>query len=389
MIEARISASIDEIPRAAWNALLDAEASPFVDHRWLWAMEASGCADRKAGWLPVHFTLWRAGALIAAAPAYVRGGSDGDFSRDWGWAEAAARAGIAYYPKLIFSVPFTPCTGRRFLVAPGEDPAAITAQLLATARAWAIEQGISSMHVLFPDRDEADTLESLGISRRVDFQFHWVNDGYQTPEEFLARFDSKKRNQARRERAEPEKQGITIRTLRRDDLARDLPGYARTAFELHRSTVDKLMWGRRWLNLAFYQHVFEAMPEHCELVLAEQSGRVVAGAFNVAGGNRLYGRYWGCFEDHRFLHFNVCLYHSIDQCIGRGTAAMEGGAGGEHKRARGFLPALTYSNHQFFDARLEKPISAFIAQEAAERERSLERWKAESPILKPRHADPR
>ena len=381
-MELRVHTRIEEIPEAAWDQLLDGRASPFVRWAWLEALEASGCASPRAGWLPSHLTLWRGRELVAAAPAYYKEDSDGDFSRDWGWADAAIRAGIPYYPKLVIAVPFTPVTGRRLLVAPGENRRAAVAALLEGARVQARRAGAAGVHVLFPLADEADELAEGGLARRVAFQYHWRNAGYADSEAFLARFNAKKRHQARRERAAPAKQGITIRTIRGDELAREARSWARAAHDLHRSTVDKLMWGRRWLNRAFYERVFDRMPGPLEVVAAFRDGALVAGAFNVATATHLYGRYWGCVEDHPFLHFNVCLHHSIDDCIARGLSVFEGGAGGEHKIARGFEPAETYSAHQLFDARLDNPLRSYIAREAAERSAALSRWQAESPIYR-------
>jgi predicted N-acyltransferase len=220
------------------------------------------------------------------------------------------------------------------------------------------------------------------MARRISYQYHWRNEGYKTPDEFLARFNSKRRNIARRERAAPAEQGITLETVRGEALAADARAWGRTAFELHRSTVDKMMWGRRWLNREFYDRVFAAMPGPLEMVVARRGGRVIAGAFNVASNSHLYGRYWGCLEEHRFLHFNVCLYHSIDDCIARGIEVFEGGAGGEHKLMRGFLPAETFSTHEFLDARLDVPLRQHIAAEAVQRAAALAHWRAQSPILK-------
>lgn len=372
------SDSISAIPQEAWDRLVDDEATPFLRWAWLEALESSGCATPETGWTPIHFTLWDGAHLVAAAPAYIKEHSDGDFSRDWEWAEAAARAGIAYYPKLCFTVPFTPCSGRRILTRPGEDRQACVRTIVAAAHEAARELGVRSIHVLFPLASEADELAEAGMARRVSFQYHWRNQGYADPAAFLACFDAKKRHQARRERAQPDKQGIHIRTVR----APEVEAWADRAYELHCSTVDKLMWGRRWLNRAFYRRVFQTMPDSLEVVAAEQGGRLVAGAFNVASATRLYGRYWGCFEEHQFLHFNVCLYHSIDECIRRGLQAFEGGAGGEHKVARGFEPAETYSAHSFLDERLAQPIRSYIGEEALKREAALARWRAESPILK-------
>jgi predicted N-acyltransferase len=375
---------IASLPEPQWDALLDAAATPFVRWAWLEALEHAGCVSDETGWGPRHLALWDGERLVAAAPAYLKDGSDGDFSRDWGWAEAAARAGIDYYPKLILAVPFTPVTGRRLLVAPGFDRATAAAAIAAGAREVASVERSPSVHVLFPDADDAALFESVGLARRVAFQYHWRNDGYRSPDDFLARFDSKRRNQQKRERAAPAQQGIAIRTVRGDEIAADPRTYAHAMFELHRHTVDKMMWGRRWLNRAFYERVFARMPGPLEVVEARRDGKLVAGAFNLATPTHLYGRYWGCFEDYRFLHFNVCLYHSIDECIQRGVRVFEGGAGGEHKLARGFEPAETYSNHVFLDERLEKPLRAYIAREADERAAALARWRAESPILKHR-----
>src|SRR5207302_6867807 len=237
--------------------------------------------------------------------------------------------------------------------------------------------------VLFPLEEDARELGEAGLSLRMGFQFHWRNDGYRTPEDFLARFRSKDRNAIKRERRAPAEQGIAIRTVRGEELSRAPREWARAAYELHSSTVQKLMWGRGWLNRAFYDLIFGRMPEAIEVVEARKGGRLVAGAFNVTSGKRLYGRYWGCFEEHPFLHFNVCLYHSIDECIRRGVEAFEGGAGGDHKLSRGFLPSETWSAHAFLDARLDREMRDALAAETGERRRALQRWTVESPIFKP------
>ena len=371
------------VQREDWDALLDPAATPFVRWDWIESMERSRCAAERAGWSPRHLALFRRGRLVAAAPAWLKDDSDGDFARDWDWAGAAARAGLPYYPKLCITVPFTPCTGRRVLVAPGEDREGAVRRIVDGARALCRREGIPSLQILFPLDGEARELGEAGLSLRMGFQFHWRNEGYRTSVEFLARFRSKDRNAIKRERRAPSEQGISIRTVRGDELSKAPREWAKAAHELHSSTVRKLMWGRGWLNRAFYDLVFERMPDALEVVEARRDGRLVAGAFNVAGGNRLYGRYWGSFEDHPFLHFNVCLYHSIDECIRRGVHAFEGGAGGEHKLSRGFLPSATWSAHAFLDARLDDAMRRALAAETEERQDSLRRWSAESPILKP------
>src|SRR5437868_2243480 len=378
----RVLSALDDVPRHDWDALLSPRSTPFLRHAWLEALEKTGCVASRSGWTPRHLTLWRRGKLIAAAPAYARDDSDGDFGRDWDLASTAAGARIRYYPKLALTVPFTPCTGERILVAPGEDRADCVRHLLQGARELCEREGYGTWQVLFPDQESARELEGAGLALRVSFQFHWTNDGYRSMDDFLARFNAKRRHMLRREMAAPAGQGIQIRTIRGEELAADPARWARAAHALHRSTVDKLMWGRRWLNEKFYLRAFAGMPECMELVAAFRGGELVAGAFNVAGGGRLYGRYWGCLEEHPFLHFNVCYYHSIAECIARGTRVFEGGAGGEHKLARGFLPSLTWSAHSFLDARLDRGVRDHLRAETTARTESVRRYVRESPIFK-------
>jgi len=378
----KVLGGLAEVAQEEWDALLDPAATPFVRWHWIEALERARCASERAGWSPRHLALFRGGRLVAAAPAWVKDDSDGDFARDWDWAGAAARAALPYYPKLCVTVPFTPCTGRRILVAPGENRADAVHRIVEGARELCRRESIPTLQILFPDEAEARELGAAGLSTRVGFQFHWRNDGYRSMDDFLSRFRSKDRNAIKRERRAPAEQGIALRTVRGDELSRAPRDWAKAVHELHSTTVHKLMWGRAWLNRAFYDLVFERMPEALEVVEARREGQLVAGAFNVMGGNRLYGRYWGCFEEHPFLHFNVCFYHSIDECIRRGVEAFEGGAGGEHKLSRGFLPSETFSAHAFLDARLDGAMRRALAAETDERRRSLRRWHAESPIFK-------
>ena len=379
----RVLASIEEVAPEAWDALLSPASTPFLRHAWLAALEGSGAAAPRAGWTPRHLALFRGRELVAAAPAYLKEDSDGDFSRDWGWAEAAGRAGLPYHPKLVATVPFTPCTGERLLVAAGEDRPAATAAIVGAIRDLAARDALGSAHVLFPTDAEAAALEAAGLARRLSYQYHWQNEGYASYDEFLARFPSKKRHQLRRERAAAATQGLSIRTVRGEELARDAPRWAKAAFTLHRTTVDKLLWGRRWLGRGFYDRIFATMPEHLEVVAAERDGALVAGAFNVSSATRLYGRYWGALEEHPFLHFHVCLYHSIDDCIRRGLEAFEGGAGGEHKIPRGFLPTPVHSAHLFFDPTLDRALRAHVRQEREARAEALDRFFDETPVFKP------
>ena len=365
----RILPRINEVPREAWDALAEAdpESTPFVEWTWLDCLEEAGCVGEKAGWIPYHFTLWRpdqAGQerLIAAAPAYLKLNSEGEFVFDWGWADLADRLRIAYYPKLVFAVPFTPATGERVLVAAGEDRAAITRAFARAAREVAVANNLSSTHALFVREPELQAWKAAGYQARFGVQFHWKNNDYQSWEDFLATFSSKRRNQIKRERAQPARDGVHIETVPPEKLTRET---ADTMHALYAVTVDKFHWGRRYLNKKFFRLLVERFASRLAWVQATRDGEVIAGAFNIQKGKRLYGRYWGGLVELPFLHFNVCYYHGIAQCIEEGLHVFEPGAGGEHKRVRGFMPTVTYSAHHLEDPRLARAVGAFLDRERA------------------------
>lgn len=356
----RTLSSVTEVSRAAWNALLRDGDAPVLRWEWLHAMESSGSAAPQRGWQPLHFTLWDADTLVAAAPAYLKHHSMGEYVYDFGWADAAARLGVDYYPKLLVGLPLSPLTARRFLV---RDDAHRTL-LLDALETFTRAEGLSSLHVLFPPGDEAAALATRpGFFRRSTLQYHWRNPGYRTWEEFLSRFDSKRRHQLKRERAAAQKQGLTLRTVRSGELN---DSHAELAWRFYEATAARHSWGPVQLNRDFFHRAFAAMPDAIELVVAEREKKVIAGAFNLHNATHLYGRYWGCFEEHPFLHFNVCLYHSIDDAIARGLRVFEPGAGGEHKISRGFEPTEIHSVHRVFDARLDAFIRAATARERAQ-----------------------
>ena len=382
--EPTILSSISEVPAAEWDALFAHErerASPFVRHAFLAATEESGSASPRTGWVPRHVTLREGGRLVAAAPAWARPESHGDFGRDMEMAVAAERAGHQWYPKLVVGIPFTPSTGRRFLVAAGEDRALRVGQLAGAARALCEAEGISGIQVLFADADEARELEGAGFALRVDFQFHWRNDGYESFDQFLLRFSSRRRNTIKREVAEPARRGIAIRTVTGEELARDPARWAHDCFGLHRASVDRLAWGVRFVNVAFYEQLLSTMPDAVQVVEARREGRLIAMALNLTTATRLHGRYWGAIEDHPFLHFNVALYHSIGECVRRGVAAFEPGAGGEHKLSRGFDPVEVWSALLLLDSRLDAAVRKYLEAETPQRREALERWREDHPRL--------
>jgi predicted N-acyltransferase len=373
----RVLGGIGSVARAAWDALVDSDplANPFVSHAFLDALESSGCAGPGHGWQARHLTLWRGERLVAAAPAYLKHDHEGDFARDWVWSGAVERAGLRYFPRLLLTVPITPVPGRRILVAAGEDRAAATAALVAGAQRLCRDEKASSVHVIYALASEVADLAAAGLAPRLDVQAHWVNHGYTSPDDFLRRgLNAKQRRNARVERAAQAAQGISIRTVRGAELAAERERYGRLAYSFYHATITKMRWGRPWLNAAFFARIFHDMPEPLELVIASRHGEAIAGAFNVQHGERLFGRYWGCHEEHPLLHFSVCLHHSIDDCISRGLAVFEGGAGGEHKLLRGFDLAPTHGAHWFANPRIDKEIRGFLEHERLVRADELAKW---------------
>jgi uncharacterized protein len=361
MIELRAHERIRDVPEAAWNALLAHDDPPFVSFAFLDALERTGCVAPERGWLPLHLTLWEDGRLVAAAPAYVKGHSEGEFVFDWSWAELARRLRLRYYPKLILAVPFTPATGPRLLASDEAERARLLPYLADGVRKVVAAQGLSGAHVLFPEEKEARGWTDLGLLPRLGAQFQWHNRGYASFEDFLSTFSSKRRNQIRRERRDVQKLGLAIETLRGADVTEEAVA---AMYEFYTLTIDKFSWGRQYLNREFFFEVCERMKDNVEIVLARDgSGRPIGGALNFASQNVLYGRYWGAREERPFLHFEVCYYHSIEDCIARGKVRFEPGAGGEHKRARGFSPTLTYSAHELVDPRLSQILGAHLVSE--------------------------
>lgn len=365
-----------DIPQPSWDGLLESGDRPFLSWTFLEALERTGCAAADRGWLPFHLTAWSSDdTLLAAAPAYIKNDGMGDFSRDWAFGDAVRAAGGRFYPKLVVGVPFSPVTGRRILTSDGTDRTLAARMLMQLAAHTAQEVGIASVHVLYHAPTEVEAFASAGLALRVMVQYHWHNYDYTAPEDWLARLRSKRRTQCRRERREPNRQGITIRTVREAEIASDPERWAETAFELYGTTCDRYMWGGRYLNRDLFGDLFARLDGEVELVIAEREDRVIAGAINLRSPTHLYGRYWGCHEHHRFLHFNVCLYHSIDECIERGVEVFEGGAGGEHKISRGFEPAPVYSSHLFLDEKLNSLLAAALERDAARHLEGIEAWR--------------
>ena len=306
----------------------------------------------------------------------------GDFSRDWGLSDMARQFGVSMYPKMVIGIPFSPVTGRRFLVAHERDAEPLVRALLHLAHEIARQNELSAVQVLYHTEEEVSAIESAGLAVRTMIQYHWQNYDYQSPDDWLARLRSKRRNQVRRERAAPAKQGIDIHTVLGEELKADPLGWAEKAYGLYATTCQKYMWGGTYLNKEFYRFLFQEMSDTVELVTARRDGELIAGAVNLYTPTHLFGRYWGCYEEHRYLHFNVCLYHSIDECIARGLQVFEGGAGGEHKLMRGFEPSLVYCSLSFLNQEVNAVVRHALDSDSRLRQQEIERYEEKRGLKK-------
>ncbi|MBS7541444.1 GNAT family N-acetyltransferase, partial [Ancylobacter lacus] len=341
-------------------AIPDARANPFVTHAFLSALEDSGSATAKTGWLPQHLVLEDAeGRILGACPAYLKSHSRGEYVFDEGWADAYERAGGRYYPKLQVSVPFTPATGPRLLARPGAGEAAVRGALAQGLTALAELRSASSVHATFLRPDDAGALEAVGFLPRTDQQFHWHNEGYGSFEDFLGALASRKRKAIRRERREAVESGIDIRWLTGSDITEE----ALDAFFAFYQETGSRKWGRPYLTRSFYSLVTERMADRILLVMARRAGRWIAGAINFIGAGTLFGRHWGAIEHHPFLHFEVCYHQAIEYAIAHRLRVVEAGAQGEHKLARGYLPVTTRSAHWIADPGLRQAVADYLQRE--------------------------
>jgi hypothetical protein len=355
----KIIRKISEVERADWDRLLH-EGSPFMKWDWLDSLEKSGCVQERTGWLPHHIIVERGVAPVGACPMYLKFHSMGEFVFDFEWAEAARQFGIAYYPKMLVAVPFTPVTGARFLTAGHEERPQLIQLMGRALMQIAKENKISSIHVDFCLPDEAEALKRVGFTPRLGLQFHWQNRGYRSFDDYLGSFRSDRRTKIKRERREPAHQGIGIRVIEGEELAST---HLRTMFELYKTHVDRLYYGRQYLTGAFFEELSRRFTSHICLIFAERNSRVIAGTFNVQDPKALYGRYWGVFQDERYLHFNVCYYSAIEHCIRKGFERFEAGAGGSFKQLRGLDPEPTTSMHYVVEERFRRAVERHLREE--------------------------
>ena len=357
----RVAESLDAVCAEDWNRIA-ATGQPFLRHEFLLALERSGCVGSDAGWYPRHLLFHAGDVLVAAAPMYLKSHSYGEFVFDWSWADAYARAGLDYYPKLVSTIPFTPVAGPRLLLDTGLPAEPLRRAVAAAALEVAERSRVSSVHWLFTEEADTRALESSGFLIRTGCQFHWPNAGFRDFQDYLDSLRSKKRKQIRRERREAARSGLDIELL----SGRELSDSQCDAYHsLYASTYDR-KWGYPSLTREFFYEVRRSMGDSFMLVLARNAGRYVAGAHLFRGQDRLFGRNWGCTEYHRSVHFEMCYYRPIEHCIEHGLDVFEAGAQGEHKLSRGFLPVLTRSAHGIFHPDFRRAVAKFLDSESLE-----------------------
>ncbi len=367
--------SLSEVDAADWNRVAG-DDNPFVEHAFLKLLEDTGCVGPGAGWVPHYIVAQEDGRTVGATFTYLKDNSYGEYIFDWGWADASHRAGIPYYPKLVVAVPFTPATGPRFLVAPGEDKDRVRAGLLQGVIEVMKHTEAMSLHVLFCDADEAGFLEDAGLLRRSTHQFHWRNPGYADFDDFLGDLRSSARKQIRKERRRVHESGLDIAFVRGDELDDD---DWQVLYKLYLETASR-KWGRPYLNRAFFREAKAHVGHLARVGIARRDGRVLAGTLSFEKGPHLYGRYWGAFAEQDGLHFELCYYQHIEHAIAQRMTLVEAGAQGQHKVKRGYLPVITHSAHLFRTEGLGHAVADMLAREREHMVHEIEAWQKEGPF---------
>ncbi|MDY7579463.1 GNAT family N-acetyltransferase [Herbaspirillum sp. RTI4] len=370
----RIISSLAEVGASAWDGLLAAqgENNPFLSYAFLHALHESGSASPASGWQPQYMTLWRDEELQAALPLYVKAHSYGEYVFDWAWAEAYERNGLSYYPKLLSAIPFTPVSGSRLLARNAEAQTALIAALQNVQR----NPGISSTHILYPPQAEAEALQSAGFLLRSGVQFHWRNEGYRHFDDFLATLERKKSKNIRAERRKVLDAGVRLRQVRGADASEADWAFFNRCYQ--HTYVDH--HSSPYLNLDFFLRIGAAMPQHLLLVFAERDGQPIGASLLVYTDTTLYGRYWGALEHVPCLHFETAYYQPLEFCIANQIASFEGGAQGEHKMARGFLPQKTWSAHWLAQPSFANAVQDFLEREAGGIEHYIDELNERTPF---------
>lgn len=374
-ISVRVAERIADIGEAGWDACAG-PGDPFISYAFLNALEETECVSAESGWLPRHLSVeGPEGDILAVAPFYVKGHSQGEYVFDWGWADAYERAGGQYYPKLQCAVPFTPVPGRRLLAKPGPGMEAAEAALGAGMEELAERHGLSSVHVTFMPQEQASRLGERGWLIRHGMQYHWHNRGYRNFDDFLGALMSRKRKSIAKERRRVADAGIRTPILQGDEIK---PHHWDAFYRFYVDTYDR-KWGYPYLNREFFALLTERLGDRVVLVMAERDGDLIAGALNMLGADALYGRNWGANGDYRFLHFEACYYRAIDFAIEHSLGRVEAGTQGPHKVQRGYEPVQTFSAHLIRDPGLRGPVADFIRRESRQVSREIHAMAEMSP----------
>ena len=379
VIMTRVLSSLQEVAAADWNALLaqQPQATPFMRHEYLLALESSGSACAQTGWLARPVTLWQGDELVAACPLYLKGHSYGEYVFDWAWARAYEEHGLDYYPKAVIAVPFTPVPGARLLAR----SAALRGQVLQAAQAWCAEQNLSSLHLLFPANADLAASDAAGLMRRQGVQFHWTNAGYADWESFLAQLTQEKRKKIRQERRRVHEAGVHFRWACGADISAADWQFFYRCYE--RTYLEH--GNPPYLTPDFFAQMATQLAEHWLLFVAERDGQPIACSLIALGsepdGTRVaYGRYWGALERVDCLHFEACYYQPVAWCIDHGIDRFEGGAQGEHKMARALMPTPTHSAHWLAHPAFAEAVDRFLSREGEGMERYVESLRQRSPL---------
>lgn len=355
--------TVAEVPQTAWDALAQPLITPFFEWDWLHNIESSGSATGRTGWLPHHLTVWRDQQLVGIAPLYVKGHSRGEFVFDNQWADVAHQLGIEYYPKLLGMSPFTPAEGYRFLIAPGENEEEITGLMVHSIDQFCIGNKISGCNFLYVDPEWKPMLEKLGFASWLHHSYIWQNQGYQTFDDYLKGFNANQRRNIKRERKAVTQAGLQLQTLTGDEIPK---AYFSQMYHFYASTCDKFgWWGSKYLTRKFFEELHHNYRHRVVFVAAfddTNQHQPVGMSFCLTKADRLYGRYWGSVQDIDCLHFDACYYSPIEWAINNGISIFDPGAGGRHKKRRGFPATPNYSLHRFYDQRLSKILQSYIGR---------------------------
>jgi hypothetical protein len=371
---------IEEVPETVWDELAQPLITPFLEWSWLHNMERSGSAVANTGWLPCHLTLWRGKTLVGAAPMYLKGHSYGEFVFDHQWADLSERLGVRYYPKLLGMSPFTPAEGYRFLIAPDEDEQAVTLAMIEAIDGFCVQNGISGCHFLYVDPEWRDSMTQLGFSKWLHHNYIWQNQGFQSFEDYLGIFNANQRRNIKRERKSVETAGLRMAAITGDAITKPL---CNLMYDYYADTCDKFgWWGSKYLTRKFFQLLHQDYRHRMVFFAAysDDSPEPIGMSFCLTKGDRLYGRYWGAKADLNNLHFNACYYAPIEWGIANGINLFDPGAGGRHKKRRGFPAMANYSLHRFYEPRLQTLLTRYIDEVNGLEQREIDAINADLPL---------